>query len=112
MYMNIGREEFIRRAAAGRALQAAARAKRACDHTDGPAHNCAYVDARNALIPTALRAADFMGEMDRLATATGLVSRPAWFQGAKAAAEGEAQRARQRGGRMRSGFYFRQAVAS
>jgi hypothetical protein len=30
----------------------------ACNHTEGPGHNCAYVDARNALIPEAEAEAD------------------------------------------------------
>jgi hypothetical protein len=55
-----------------------------CRHTDGPEHDCSYVDARNALIPAAERHANkfvpissdsefaarwtlaFMTEMDRL----------------------------------------------
>lgn len=29
-----------------------------CNHTEGPGHDCAYVDARNALIPAAERLTD------------------------------------------------------
>lgn len=32
--------------------------RKTCTHTEGPLHDCAYVDAINALIPLARAAAD------------------------------------------------------
>ena len=61
---------------------------RVCEHPDGDKHDCLYVDARNRLIPAAMRAAfatplvddpngikrsaAFLAEMTRIAKATGV----------------------------------------